>query len=445
MDKVIWSEGMFLRPQHFQQHDRYFEHQIASRCRHLAPYCWGFNQLQFDQSLLALGKLAVVTAAGMFPDGTLFNVGYDPKFPLVIQLDKIHQGQMVYLAVAPQVKGSVESDEDDSSRGIRYRQAHVDVRDSHGVNNDRVYPISMGSLKLLLCTEDQLDDQLIVMPIAKIGEVTSDGGIVLDTSFGVATLDFSVNAQCFDELKDLTVLMTAKAKQLATNIESGNGNGGGTVTDLLMLRALNTWGTQLSILVRQSPLHPYEIFKSLSSLVAEISTYTLAERIAVLSHEYLHINSTALIASLIESARVLVATAFKSAAISLPIQRKKFGISLVGLPSQAMVEAADLILAVKADLSAEQIQRMVGNKLKIGSIDNIRELVNLQLPGCIKERLPVTPRQIPYHSGMHYFRLLPDQTLKASIKQSNGVGVHISGDVPGMEMEFWVIPQEAAK
>ncbi len=281
------------------------------------------------------------------------------------------------------------------------------------------------------------------MPIAKISEVNSDGGIILDTSFGIAALDFSVNSLCFNELNELTVLMTAKARQLAANIESGNGNGAGTITDLLMLRALNTWGAQLSILVKQSPLHPYELFKSLSSLVAEICTYTRAERIAVLNHEYQHVNSTALIASLIENARVLVSTAFKTAAVSLPIQRKKFGISLVALPSQTLVDATDLILAVNADLSTEQIQQLVSNKLKIGSIDNIRELVNLQLPGCTKERLPVTPRQIPYHSGMHYFRLLPDHALKDRIKHSNGIGVHISGDVPGMEMEFWIIPQEA--
>ena len=31
-NKVVWSEGLFLRPQHFQQQDRYFEHYIDSRC-----------------------------------------------------------------------------------------------------------------------------------------------------------------------------------------------------------------------------------------------------------------------------------------------------------------------------------------------------------------------------------------------------------------------------
>lgn len=32
-NRVVWSEGMFLRPQHFQQHDRYLETLVDGRCR----------------------------------------------------------------------------------------------------------------------------------------------------------------------------------------------------------------------------------------------------------------------------------------------------------------------------------------------------------------------------------------------------------------------------
>ena len=36
--KVFWSEGLFLRPHHLQQNDRYLEHLIEKRVRHVAPY-----------------------------------------------------------------------------------------------------------------------------------------------------------------------------------------------------------------------------------------------------------------------------------------------------------------------------------------------------------------------------------------------------------------------
>jgi len=445
MDKVIWSEGMFLRPQHFQQFDRYLEDQLVSRCQNLMPYCWGFSQLEFDESLLTFGKMAILSAAGIFPDGSLFKVNYDPAYPLLIQLNKGQENQTIYLAIPPKVKGAVDSDEDETSRGIRYRLMPIDIRDSHGINNERSYPISTGTLKVELLTEDQLDDTLISMPLARIQDIQTDGAVVLDTSFGVPALDFSVNAPCVAELSELTALMKKKAKQLAASVKSGKGNGAGTVVDLLMLQALNRWGAQLTILVRQTPLHPYDVFKSLVSLISEISTYTLAERLPAGEYEYQHLESAVLLMRLIASARVLVSTAFKSTATSLPIQRKKFGISLVGLSNQSMVDDAEFVLAIKADIPADKIRSLVSHKLKAGSIENIKDLVNLQLPGCIKEPLPVTPRQIPYHSGMHYFRLSPDAEMRASIKHSSGMGLHISGDVPGVEMEFWVIPSCASE
>ena len=30
--KVVWSEGLFLRPHHLQQNDRYLEHLVETGC-----------------------------------------------------------------------------------------------------------------------------------------------------------------------------------------------------------------------------------------------------------------------------------------------------------------------------------------------------------------------------------------------------------------------------
>ena len=43
--KVIWSEGMFLRPQHFQQQDRHIETLVRQSCAPLRPYGWGVAHL----------------------------------------------------------------------------------------------------------------------------------------------------------------------------------------------------------------------------------------------------------------------------------------------------------------------------------------------------------------------------------------------------------------
>src|SRR5262245_41484256 len=88
-NRVVWSEGMFITTQHFQQHDRYLENFIDARSRPLSTAAWGFSELLIDQGLLAQGKLAILSARGLLPDGTPFDIPRDdlPPPPLEIPDD----------------------------------------------------------------------------------------------------------------------------------------------------------------------------------------------------------------------------------------------------------------------------------------------------------------------------------------------------------------------
>jgi len=98
-NKVIWSEGMFLLPQHFQQHDRYLENLINARCLGLRAYNWGFYSFVLDKELLKLGKLALSECAGIFPDGTPFDLPEDDALPLPLNVPEDIHDELVYLAL----------------------------------------------------------------------------------------------------------------------------------------------------------------------------------------------------------------------------------------------------------------------------------------------------------------------------------------------------------
>ena len=80
-NKVVWSEGLFLQPQHFQQQDRYFERYVEARAEALVPHAWGFAEVEIDADLLKLGKIGVRRAVGVFPDGTPFRLPDDDPLP----------------------------------------------------------------------------------------------------------------------------------------------------------------------------------------------------------------------------------------------------------------------------------------------------------------------------------------------------------------------------
>ena len=56
-------------------------------------------------------------------------------------------------------------------------------------------------------------------------------------------------------------------------------------------------------------------------------------------------------------------------------------------------------------MPAEALRRGFPNLVKIGPVEQIRELINVALPGIAVRALPVAPRQLPYYAGTTYFEL----------------------------------------
>jgi type VI secretion system protein ImpJ len=100
---------------------------------------------------------------------------------------------------------------------------------------------------------------------------------------------------------------------------------------------------------------------------------------------------------------------------------------------------AVFVLAVRADMPAEELRKRFPAQLKIGPVEKIRDLVNLQLPGIGLQAMPVAPRQIPYHAGFVYFELDQANELWGQLKTSGGISLHVAGEFPSLKMELWAV------
>ena len=50
-NRVVWSDGLFIKPQHFQQQQRYLEHQINERALAVSDFLYGFSDLELQRYL----------------------------------------------------------------------------------------------------------------------------------------------------------------------------------------------------------------------------------------------------------------------------------------------------------------------------------------------------------------------------------------------------------
>jgi len=126
-------------------------------------------------------------------------------------------------------------------------------------------------------------------------------------------------------------------------------------------------------------------------------------------------------------------------AIPLPLTPPKYGTRAAKIPDQNLLKDAFFVLAVNAQVSSEQLRSRFPGQVKIGPVEQIQQLVRSALPGITVNSLPVAPRQIPYHAGFSYFELNKQGELWQKMYKSGGFAIHIAGDFPGLELEFWAI------
>src|SRR5258706_4451878 len=128
-NKVIWSQGLFIRPQHFQQPDRYVEGFIEGRCASLRTFPWGFEELQLDHQLLTIGKVGLRSARGVFPDGTPFDIPNDVTPPAPLEVSADVRDVVVHLALPVRRPGSLETTDEERSLA-RYVPHEYDALDT---------------------------------------------------------------------------------------------------------------------------------------------------------------------------------------------------------------------------------------------------------------------------------------------------------------------------
>ena len=441
--KVVWSEGMLLQPQHLQQHDRYLATQLEARVGALRPYSWGVSRLAIDGQALALGKLALAAFGGVLPDGTPFGVPGDDELPLPIDIPPDARDVMIVLALPVRRHGVPEVDD---SHGLdnfaRHRSAEVEVWDSNGLDSSA--QVTVGALRLRLALASEVADAWVTLGVARVIERRADNRVVLDPSYCPPALDVRAAPALGSFLDELLGLLHQRGEALAARLAQPTGAGAADIADFLLLQLLNRSQPLVAHLAGMSGLHPEALYRELVRLAGELATFTRADKRPSPYPVYRHDALDASFAPLTLDLRRSLSAVMDPHAVPIPLEERQFGIRVAVLPDRALLHAATFILAVQAQLAPEAVRGSFPPQVKIGSVETIRDLVNLQLPGIALRPLPVAPRQLPYLAGYTYFELDRGSDYWQQLSNSAGFAMHIAGSFPGLQMQFWAIRNQAS-
>ena len=94
---VAWTEGMFLRPQHFQQSDKHLANTMKDLLGMNVNYSWGMVDQSIDASLLNTGQFCLDGFKGIMPDLTPVSFLDNALIPDPLIVGKDVVDQLVYL------------------------------------------------------------------------------------------------------------------------------------------------------------------------------------------------------------------------------------------------------------------------------------------------------------------------------------------------------------
>ena len=181
------------------------------------------------------------------------------------------------------------------------------------------------------------------------------------------------------------------------------------------------------------------LYRAMISVVAELTAFLGQVRRPDEVPPYIHATPEAVFPPLLARIQQLLASVTERKAICIPLEQKNYGIWIGQIGDRSIFTGCRLILVATASVQSENMSREFPVRTKVGPVEQIRDLVNLQLPGISLRPVNVVPRELPVLRNGFYFELDQTAELWTRLKNSAAFAFHVSGDYPDLHMEFWAV------
>lgn len=436
--RVAWREGMFLRPQHFQQQDRYLDAGINGRVGAARPYAWGLTELVIDEDLAALGKFGVVRCAGAMADGTLFRIPDDHPPPPPIDLPADTRDAIVYLTLPAQQIGATEfQDAEGASADARFLVEEADAADAF--SSDRASePIDIARPNLRFgVTRDQTYGR-VCLGLARVRELNNKR-LMLDDRYIPPAQDIVACRRLKGGLTDIFGRAEQRAEELALRAVEATDGGAETFASFLLLQALNRWSPMLKHLDSLPSVHPERLYEALVGLAGELATLTKAERKPPPFPLYDHENLQVTFEPVFDLLRSMLSAVFQRSAQQLPLEAAGPGAYVSTITDHSLYQHGYFYLAVNAAAPLDDIRARFPAVAKLGPVQKMRAIVESALPGVPLRHTPTPPPQLRILPGFVYFELDRGVPEWREFATAPALGLHIAGDWPSLKLELWCV------
>lgn len=425
-NKVVWSEGLYLRTQHLQQQDRHLGWLVRQALRATPLQSFGFVALELDDTALDAGQVALSVADGVMPDGTVFSASASclPIEPLPITSET--EAGLIHLAIPSETTGGAEIDPVHAEpSGMRYRGDYITIRDAIAAGAEPT-EIEVARLAPKLLLPGQETRGYTTLPLARLTGLTSEGAVALDDGFMAPSLNISAVPWYGQFLKELVTGIDRIADAHGSMVLGG---AGASMENLLILELANRARPRLAHLMAQNDCHPSELLCELAGLAGQMATYGASSRRMTELPVYDHTDPQAAFTALADTLRSLMLSLrhVEPKSRALRVSHHSENIWTVRIDNPEILKSNRIVLRIGGDMSEAMLRKIFVDQATVGAAGDFDKLWKSKLPGIPLKPLNSQPREIPYDGDRLCLELDRASEHYAALSDAPGFVLGVAG------------------
>lgn len=420
--KILWGEGLFLRPQHFQYQDAQADAQARRVLLAANPFAWGVRDIDLDIESLRNGILRFNRISAIFPNGDFFAAPDIDQLPAPQSLDKaIGEGATTdfYLSLHHLNSHGGNSTESAAESGqARYLIVQRALSDLY--TDAAEAEISTISQIAHIKSGHDNRDQYLNLPIIRIRR-TSSNGFEVDSSFIPPSINLRSAPTLFLMLRRQIDALLAKVEALYGFHREPTKNviefRSGDIASFWLLHTASSACATLTHLFRNPDTSPERLFQELLRLAGGLMTFSKGYTLNDLP-SYDHLQPGPCFLRLEQILRDLLDTVISTRYFAISLTQPKPSFYTGHLDSEKIDSETAFYLSVTASHPQSEIIESIPLRIKIGAPDDVEKLVLSAMSGVRLTHASQVPGAIPVRPGACYFALdahgpLYERMLKA--------------------------------
>jgi len=451
--RVVWSEGMLVSPQHLQQADLYHERLLNERLSALVPFAWGVAAVAVDPGGLGAEQIKLTTFAGVLPDGLFLafeggDAECPPARPIQGHFPPTQQALDIYIGVAKEREGVASLSTDGSASAdprtvrTRFRSSTRNVSDLTGGAEDLTMSFAERNVVLLFGDEARSDFDTI--KIAEIVRETS-GRLVVNDAYIPPVVQVEASPFIMESLRRLLGLMTAKQRQLADERRQRGPSAvefnASDITRFLQLHTLNTAVPVLTELGRGGDMTAKSLYFFLVQIAGQMATFVADEDPSKFpAFVYTDLRST--FEEVFARLTALLQTTARAGHLPVALEINQ-GLHVGKLSDQHVSRCQNYVLAVRSDMPDDQITQRLPGFCKIASYNQLPYILRAASPGVPLRATHRPPPEIPIRPGVVYFMLEVTSDYWKPVLEERTISIYLPApfDPTRVKLELFGIPR----